>query len=275
MVIHDYSNIPMPSYSTVPTLAATEILNAEPQIYQNDDLDDVFGSAPASPSLFTSSPSHLPDEEHIDNSGNINGNKEISDIPRLKEKHETEGYRDGVTKGKAQTVQKGFDEGYTLGAVLGLRIGRIQGLLEGLTGGLRAGGPAAVGIAGEESEGAVEWKEQSNRLQALLAKAKEELKTENVFGREYWGEDGIWKFKVPGESQEEQIDVVFDDVAGAHPLIKKWEGVVDEEIERWGIDLKIMEHEQEREQDRRGNEAIEKQAGESSKAPGAKKELSW
>ncbi|KAK8907766.1 hypothetical protein QC760_003649 [Botrytis cinerea] len=83
----------------------------------NDDFDDVFGSEPGSPTL---------DGRDMRDGDMFGvGNTEISDIPRLKEKHETEGYRDGVTKGKSESVQKGFDEGYGLGAVLGLRIGKI------------------------------------------------------------------------------------------------------------------------------------------------------
>ena len=101
--------------------------------YPNDDFDDVFGSAPPSP------PFESP----------RGGNLEPSDVPRLKEKHETEGYRDGVTKGKAETVQAGFDEGYELGAVLGLRVGKILGLLEGICRAVRAG---------------EEWKEDGERM---------------------------------------------------------------------------------------------------------------
>ncbi|TVY31571.1 Uncharacterized protein LSUB1_G008387, partial [Lachnellula subtilissima] len=91
--------------------------------YPNNDFDDVFGSAPPSPSF----------------ENPRGGNLEPSDVPRLKEKHETEGYRDGVSKGKAETVQAGFDEGYGLGAVLGLRIGKNLGLLEGIWRAVHAG----------------------------------------------------------------------------------------------------------------------------------------
>jgi hypothetical protein len=112
----------------------------------------------------------------------------------------------------------------------------------------------------------------------VLGKAREELKTESVFGREYWGEDGIWKFVVPEEGGGgEQMDVVFEDVAGAHPLIKKWEGVVNEEVKRWGVDLKIMDHVQGKDEEYgdNGKGASGKQAVDTSTPPGAKKELSW
>jgi hypothetical protein len=190
--------------------------------YTNDDLDDVFGSGPSSPTFEDGS--HSQD----DSWHNSRGNAEHSDIPRLKEKHETEGYRDGVTKGKAESVQAGFDEGYGLGAMLGLRIGKILGLLEGICGALRS----------EE-----EWKEESGKIEGLWAEAKKELSTGSVFGREWWGEDGIWKFEVEGEGDGKEV--TFLDVAGAHPLVRKWEGIVEKEVERWGLDLGIMEGEHE------------------------------
>ncbi|APA08793.1 hypothetical protein SS1G_02581 [Sclerotinia sclerotiorum 1980 UF-70] len=200
---------------------AFSILTSESAVL-NDDFDDVFGSEPGSPAF------DVRDGHDGDTFGG--GNTEISDIPRLKEKHETEGYRDGVTKGKAESVQKGFDEGYGLGAVLGLRIGKVIGILEGIFG--------AVSVSAAKSED-TKWTDERSRLEELFKSAKEELKTEKVFAREWWGEDGIWKFEVPGE--KEGKDVVFPDVAAAHPLLKKWEGLVEEEIQRWSLDLEFME----------------------------------
>jgi len=204
----------------------------------NDDFDDVFGSAPPSPTL----------------DGPSGGNLEPSDVPRLKEKHETEGYRDGVTKGKAETVQAGFDEGYGLGAVLGLRVGKILGLLEGIWRAVHAG-------------------EDGERLGDLLAEAKKELKTESVFGRQWWGEDGIWTFEVPGEGLEGK-EVTFPDVAGAHPLIGKWEQVIEAEVKRWGLDLGLMETEHTHEE--KSEDMETKDATEAPRLPGAQKaEFSW
>lgn len=230
--------------------------------YANDDFDDVFGSAPPSPTF-----EH--DSHTIHETGFRSGNLEPSDIPRLKEKHETEGYRDGVTKGKAESVQKGFDEGYNLGAVLGLRIGKILGLLEGICAALKAGGE--------------EYKVEAERIEALWTDAKRELTTQNVFGREWWGEDGIWKFEVSGERDEKEV--VFTDVAGAHPLLMKWENVVGEEVKRWGLDLGIMEgdHEENFEEDKskhestRNNRNIEVEAtpAQANILGVAKKDLNW
>ncbi|CZR63857.1 uncharacterized protein PAC_13754 [Phialocephala subalpina] len=216
-MLRDDDAFPMPSpYGSTPTHELNEdTLPVHDDHYANDDLDDVFGSAPPSPSLEPSNHDR-------------NTNEEYSDIPRLKEKHETEGYRDGVTKGKGESVQVGFDEGYGLGAVLGLRIGKVLGLLEGILGAVKAG------------EG-VKWDKEKKRMEVLFTEAQKELSTQSVFGREYWGEDGIWIFKVPGE--EDNKDVVFEDVAGAHPLVRKWEGLVEEEVKRWGLDLEIMDGE--------------------------------
>ena len=207
MIQHD-SSIHMPSLAPVVIMA-----DDPPPSYVNDDFDDVFGSAPSSPSLLPSIPT--------------TGNLEPSDIPRLREKHQTEGYRDGVTKGKGESVQAGFDEGYGLGAVLGLKIGKILGLLEGISAGLK----------GERLEG------ERTRVDGLVESAKKELCTQSIFGREYWGEDGIWKFEV-GKEGEGDGEVLFPDVAAAHPLVRKWEGVIEEEVKRWGLDLGIFDGEE-------------------------------
>jgi hypothetical protein len=217
-MLRDDDAFSIPMDTGVYTAAGEEVIVE--RTYANDDLDDVFGSEPSSPTF----------EPHEDSWHKARGNVEYSDIPRLKEKHETEGYRDGVTKGKAESVQAGFDEGYGLGAVLGLRIGKILGLLEGICGALRSG---------------EEWKEESARVEGLLDEAKKELSTGSVFEREWWGEDGIWKFEVEGEGEGKEV--TFPDVAGAHPLVRKWEGVIEKEVERWGLDLGIMEGEHEHE----------------------------
>ena len=206
MIQHD-SSLYISSLAPVAIMA-----DDPPPSYVNDDFDDVFGSAPSSPSFLPARPT--------------TGNLEPSDIPRLREKHETEGYRDGVTKGKGESVQAGFDEGYGLGAVLGLKIGKILGLLEGILAGLK----------GEGSEG------ERMRGEGLVEGAKKELCTQSVFGREYWGEDGIWKFQV-GKEGEGDGEVLFPDVAAAHPLVRKWETVIEEEVKRWGLDLGIFDGE--------------------------------
>ena len=237
----------------------------EDQAPVNDDFDDVFGSVPESP---TFPHDNKDDGDIFDRNSRAKGNAEWSDIPRLKEKHETEGYRDGVTKGKARSVQKGFDEGYSLGATLGLQIGKILGVLEGIC--------HAVQTAAKDpaSKGNEEWEVQRVRIEKLFEDAKGELGTQNVFGKEWWSKDGVWRFEVEGEG--EGREVLFPDVAGAHPLIVKWVKIVEEEVKTWALDLGLMEHEHVQEVKGLGNGGETKSEEPSAiKAPGAAKELAW
>lgn len=211
--------------------------NPASEPYQNDHLDDVFGSAPSSPT----SHSFGDDEElhlsHTSRNGVRLGNLEPSDIPRMQSKHETEGYRDGVTQGKALSVQAGFDEGYGLGAVLGLKVGRTIGLIEGLYGAVASAAKTFEG--GNDHEAMASWEPERKRLEQLLAEARQELKTSNVFGTVWWDEDGTWKFPVPGEGEGKEV--VFPDVAAAHPLVVKWDAIVTEEARRWSLDINLLE----------------------------------
>lgn len=134
-----------------------------------------------------------------------------SDMPRLEREHVTAGYRDGVTAAKGNSVQEGFDEGFSLGAEVGKRVGEILGLLEGIH--------EAVGGDYE-----------------ILSQAKEELKAEKVFGKEFWMGDGTWRYEV-----EKDGDIIFADVAEAHPLVRKWSEVVEGEVRRWGVDVGVLE----------------------------------
>jgi hypothetical protein len=206
-MLRDDDAFPMPLRSSV----SHEELNHNTH-YENDDFDDVFGSEP-------DSPTHRDDQRQ--------GNDELSDIPKLKDKHETEGYRDGVTKGKGKSVQAGFDEGYGLGATLGLRVGKILGLLDGIY--------SAICAADDER-----LEDEKTRIGKLFDAAKNDLSTQNVFGKEWWGEDGIWKYDVPGEGEGK--DIVFPDVAAAHPLVVRWEENVAKEVATWSLDLGILDY---------------------------------
>jgi hypothetical protein len=44
----------------------------------------------------------------------------------------TDGYREGLSVGKARVMQSGFDAGYPLGVEIGLRAGNVLGVLEGV-----------------------------------------------------------------------------------------------------------------------------------------------
>lgn len=185
-----------------------------------DPLDDVFGSDGEDDSPFL--------EGDLDSGIQVIRREDPafatrqnhpSDVHRLQQEHTTAGYRDGVTVAKASSVQAGFDEGFGLGATIGLKAGRLLGLLEGVAGALRSAGA-------EGYEGAA----------ARLTGARAELDVRSVFGESYWNMDGTWKYDVgEGQGEEEGESVLFSHVAEAHPLVRKWTAVVDEEVARWGL----------------------------------------
>ncbi|KAK1767218.1 hypothetical protein QBC33DRAFT_81057 [Phialemonium atrogriseum] len=176
-----------------------------------------------------------------------------SDIPRLRREHATAGYRDGVAAAKARSAQAGFDEGFGLGAAVGARAGRLLGLLEGIA---SAAAAAAATAESGVSPGAEEDGAAGGSVVRLLGRAREELGVGSVFGSEYWEADGTWKYEVAGggggdgqrQRQEEGGDegaagddeVVFADVAAAHPLLRRWEALVQAEVKRWGVDLSVL-----------------------------------
>jgi len=69
----------------------------------------------------------------------------LSDLPTLRRQHMTSGYREGLAIGKAQVMQRGFDEGYPFGVELGLRIGTVLGVLEGALTALKKAGASGSG----------------------------------------------------------------------------------------------------------------------------------
>ena len=161
-------------------------------------LDDVFStSRPSSPTSVAS---------------NTLQSSEPSEIPRLRTIHTTAGYRDGIASSKIASLQPGFDEGYSLGAVLGLRVGNMLGIIDGIFNALR-------GVKGVE--------EERRRISELSRQAKQELDLRNIFGRDFWGGDGIWKYEVLQMEKEEE-GVTFEKVADAHPLLAKWRIKVEE-----------------------------------------------
>ncbi|KAK0735061.1 hypothetical protein B0T26DRAFT_622331, partial [Lasiosphaeria miniovina] len=157
-----------------------------------------------------------------------------SDVPRLQQEHTTAGYRDGIAAAKGLSAQAGFDEGFGLGATIGARAGQLLGVLEGL---------AAAATQMPEAEAA--------RVRGLLAEARRELCVQAVFGELYWARDGTWSYDFPepkpGPEQSGREggsggsgDVVFADVAAAHPLLRKWDGVVQAEAARYHIDWDVI-----------------------------------
>lgn len=73
-------------------------------------------------------------------------------------------------------------------------------------------------------------------MKKVLGEARRELVVERVFEREWWGEDGIWKFEVgeEGEGGGEE-EVTFAMVAEGHPLLKRWLERIRAEMGRLGV----------------------------------------
>lgn len=125
---------------------------------------------------------------------------ESPDTARLRRTHTTQGYRDGITRGKEAHLQEGFDEGYLLGGRFGLQTGWVLGVAEGL------------------------------RDERLHAEAAAGLALEKVFSREYFDENGVWTYDVGGEE-------TLDKVVERHPLVVKWGQRVREEARKRGLEV--------------------------------------
>ncbi|KAI7366045.1 hypothetical protein KC354_g4435 [Hortaea werneckii] len=200
-----------------------------------DPLDDVFGSAPASPILGGNDLAGNVEDEADGSSRPRNGDR--SDIPRLRSLHVTGGYREGIAVSKEKHMQEGFDEGYTLGAELGLKAGWCLGALEGIGHALAASTvsyPAAEKTTGSDQIDLVTLDSTRKSLEA----AEEELKVENLFGRTYFGEDGIWLYHVPGQEREDE-ETTFEKVAAAHPLVCKWTESISALSGKVGVDFRV------------------------------------
>ncbi|KAF4842407.1 hypotheticall protein [Colletotrichum siamense] len=208
---------------------------------QQDPFDDVWGSAPGSPTVVALD---APAGAHP------------SDMPRLQAEHTTAGYREGVTAAKATSIQAGFDEGFSLGAEIGSLAGQLLGLLEGIAHALDDGGHGGDEAIAKDARRA-------------LDEAKAELKTDSIFTPAFWNTDGTWKFHVEKSSSSGDEEILFSDVARAHPLIQKWTKAVDAEIERWGIELNAIgdaeDHERQPSPERVPSSAV----------PQTKKALDW
>ncbi|PTB70337.1 hypothetical protein BBK36DRAFT_1137007 [Trichoderma citrinoviride] len=155
-----------------------------------------------------------------------------SDMRRLETEHTTAGYREGISAAKERTIQAGFDEGFSLGAAIGLAAGQLLGILEGIQDALKNTPPGPVG---DENEGA-------KSASQLLAEAREDLSVPKIFSPDYWAPDGNWSFDVKPEANEDD-EVLFADVAKAHPLIRKWTDIVDERVKLWKIDRSVLDGE--------------------------------
>ncbi|KAJ6781921.1 hypothetical protein PWT90_07199 [Aphanocladium album] len=147
-----------------------------------------------------------------------------TDMNRLQAEHSTSGYREGVSVAKEASIQPGFDEGFSLGATVGQQAGHLLGILEGISNALE---PLSNEISAEAEQ--------------LLNQAREELSIKHIFSPEYWAPDGNWTY--PVNIQGEEREVLFSDVAAAHPVILKWAGIVDSQVQQWNIQLDILSDE--------------------------------
>ncbi|KAI0886108.1 uncharacterized protein GGS22DRAFT_159945 [Annulohypoxylon maeteangense] len=138
------------------------------------------------------------------------------DSRRLRTQHTVEGYRDGITSGKVECIQAGFDEGFNVGAFLGLKVGRILGFMEGVSTALKETG------------------HQTTHIDHLVSDAAKDLSTHSVFSEDYWASDGGWKYLVNGSTSTGEV--LLEDVANEHPIIMKWEKIVNQEAMKLSLD---------------------------------------
>lgn len=225
MLLDSKSQFSTQPRNTAPNDSPDAALSAEPTEHA---VDDVFYPAEQESSHLTSNSEH---------DGAFASN-DVSDVPRIRAMHNTAGYRDGVAASKETHVQDGFDEGYALGAELGSRVGWILGVLEGLTEAV----PAAAAVAVEDGSPTAVSRGDVGRL---LAEARAELTTQGIYGREYFLDDGIWRFEIPSAASaaaaaavegDEGSEVTFRAVAAAHPLIAKWTLKIAEVTAALGVD---------------------------------------
>ena len=134
----------------------------------------------------------------------------------------------------------------------------MLGVLEGVCGALRAGAKFDVGAgsggkggdaeskAGEggregergrerecknrgEAEAEREREKEREAARMRSKEAREALKVERLFAREYWNGDGTWAYEVGGE------EVTFEEVVEQHPLVREWTRRAREELRKWGV----------------------------------------
>lgn len=198
-----------------PHLGPTQLAagHAPPTPPHEDPLDDIYGSAPASPALSGAGPLSL---DHPRG----RAYEILSDLPSRQRALDTEAYREGLANSKGQYVQEGFDEGYSLGANLGMRVGYILGVMKGFV---------------------AAWKNNNHDLyqdtQKKFEAAQAELAIQELLGQQWVDEDGIWNWDVQGVEEEP----TFREVAEQHPIVHKWTTIIEDLARRWSVDLRAVE----------------------------------
>jgi hypothetical protein len=195
-----------------PTYFSTENAPPSPPFSpHNDPLDDIYGSAPSSPTLASRDPLSAPDGRP---------HEILSDLPSRQRALDTDAYREGLSNSKGQYVQEGFDEGYSLGANLGQRVGYILGVLRAF----------ATALRGHDE---VRWQEAKDMWEG----AQKELAIQELLGQKWVNEEGVWKWDAEGKEE----DVTFREVAEQHPVIKSWMQKLNTTAHKWGVDLNALE----------------------------------
>jgi hypothetical protein len=186
---------------------------APPTPPHEDPLDDIYGSAPSSPTL---DGANALDVDHP----RTRTHEILSDLPSRQRALDTDAYREGLATSKGLYVQEGFDEGYSLGANLGVRVGYILGVLQGFV---------------------AAWKGSNDKLfqesKDAQATAQKELAIQELLGQQWVTEDGIWNWEVHGEDE----DPTFREIAEQHPVVRKWTTTVAVMANKWGVDLRAVE----------------------------------
>ncbi|KAK9369123.1 hypothetical protein V1509DRAFT_621203 [Lipomyces kononenkoae] len=133
------------------------------------------------------------------------------DLQRLQRDHSQQGYLDGITKGKPESVQQGFDGGYPFGAELGLQVGRVLGMLQGLK-----------SLADGQ-------KKRESSIDDLERRARSELlDIQNLFSSQYWRVDETTGDILP--SWVTEVEYKTDDfsaTAAKHPMVHRWTDTVE------------------------------------------------
>ncbi|KAK9480809.1 hypothetical protein V1514DRAFT_324519 [Lipomyces japonicus] len=136
------------------------------------------------------------------------------DIERLRRDHTRQGYLDGITRGKPESVQKAFDDGYPLGAALGIQVGKIIGTLQGLKG---------LPLKSDK------LKSKINEIERVIR--SELLDVQLIFGDKYWAVDSESGDVVPlwlSRNISSSVDPGSLEIdASNHPLLRKWLSSVD------------------------------------------------
>lgn len=189
--------------------------------HQNDLNDDIFGSAPTSPTL-------VAQQDAGEHQARNHGRDHPSDVARLRSLHVTSGYREGIAISKEQYIQAGFDEGYSLGGEIGLRAGWCLGALEGIRRALKS----AAAAGPDEAHSAVK-----QEVLALCEQAGVELQTASLFSSEHFDAEGISLFGVTLREGQAEGDVTVSDVAAAHPVIARWDRIVHDLAHKLSINL--------------------------------------